>query len=222
MRNGATWVSDERKRPPARIGLIIATAVVAVLVIAMGVAWVSARRAMQVEVPGTDATVDLGKLQAAAKAIENSEAVTATDPDSLKAYLPADVGGFARTELKASSASAAGIEGSQAEARYTRGAASLKLKVTDIGQAGALAGLAGVVNVNSSKETATGYEKTGVIDGRMTQESYDRQAKSGEYSVLVGERFMVEASGSGVTMDELKAAAEAVGFSRLEAAAKKG
>lgn len=172
------------------------------------------------KLPGGEGSVDLGKLQAAAKAIENSEAVTATDPDSLKAYLPASVAGFTRTEVSASSASAAGIEGSQAEAQYTRGESNLKLQVTDIGQAGALASIAGAVNMKSSKETATGYEKTGVVDGRMTQESYDRQAKSGEYSVLVGERFMVEASGNGVTMDELKAAVEAVGISRLEAAAK--
>ena len=174
------------------------------------------------KLPGGEGSVDLGKLQAAAKAIENSEAVTATDPDSLKAYLPASVAGFTRTEVSASTASAAGIEGSQAEAQYTRGESNLKLQVTDIGQAGALASIAGAVNMKSSKETATGYEKTGVVDGRMTQESYDRQAKSGEYSVLVGERFMVEASGNGVTMDELKAAVEAVGISRLEAAAKKG
>lgn len=174
------------------------------------------------KLPGGEGSVDLGKLQAAAKAIENSEAVTATDPDSLKAYLPASVAGFSRTEVSASSASAAGIEGSQAEAQYTRGESNLKLQVTDIGQAGALASIAGAVNMKSSKETATGYEKTGVVDGRMTQESYDRQAKSGEYSVLVGERFMVEASGNGVTMEELKAAVEAVGISRLEAAAKKG
>ena len=215
-------------------GVVILVAIVISIVVAMVLGSVAtltgAGRGMMdgaqvsgtMKLPGGEGSVDLGKLQAAAKAIENSEAVTATDPDSLKAYLPASVAGFTRTEVSASTASAAGIEGSQAEAQYTRGESNLKLQVTDIGQAGALASIAGAVNMKSSKETATGYEKTGVVDGRMTQESYDRQAKSGEYSVLVGERFMVEASGNGVTMDELKAAVEAVGISRLEAAAKKG
>jgi hypothetical protein len=46
--------------------------------------------------------------------------------------------------------------------------------------------MASAFNVKSSKETATGYEKVGMVGGRMTQESYDRQARSGEYSVLVG------------------------------------
>lgn len=215
-------------------GVVILVAIVISLVVAMVLGSVAtltgagrgvmdgAQVSGTMKLPGGEGSVDLGKLQAAAKAIENSEAVTATDPDALKAYLPASVAGFTRTEVSASSASAAGIEGSQAEAQYTRGESNLKLQVTDIGQAGALASIAGAVNMKSSKETATGYEKTGVVDGRMTQESYDRQAKSGEYSVLVGERFMVEASGNGVTMDELKAAVEAVGISRLEAAARKG
>ena len=180
-----------------------------------------------VNLPGGQGSVDLGKLEAAskkmeaaAKAIESGDAGPVTDSDTLKAYLPASVAGFARGEVSASTGGVAGIEGSQAEADYAKGDATLKLKVTDIGQAGALASLAGAVNAKSSKETATGYEKMGVVNGRMTQETYDRQAKSGDYSVLVGERFMVEASGTGVTMDELKAAVNAVGLPRLEAAAK--
>ncbi|HEY0648792.1 Yip1 family protein [Phenylobacterium sp.] len=175
-----------------------------------------------VKLPGGEGSVDVGKLAAAAKAIESGESGPATDPEALKAYLPASVAGFTRGEVSTSSGGAAGIEGSEAEAEYAKGEANLRLQVTDLGQAGALAGMAGAFKVKSSKETATGYEKMGVVNGRMTQESYDRSDKSGEYSVLVGERFMVHARGSGVSMDELKAAVEAVGLSRLEAAAKAG
>jgi hypothetical protein len=56
----------------------------------------------------------------------------------------------------------------------------------------------------------------------MTQESYDRTTKHGEYGVLVGQRFMVHAEGDGVTMDELKAAVGAVDAGRLEGLAKAG
>jgi hypothetical protein len=179
-----------------------------------------------VKVPG--GTMDLGKLEEASKRMEaaakQAEAGTTTvaDPEALKAYLPASVAGFTRDEVSASSSGAAGIQGSEAEARYTKGEARLRLQVTDLGAAGALAGMASAFNVKSSKETATGYEKVGMVGGRMTQESYDRSAKSGEYSVLVGERFMVQASGDGVSMDELKAAVEAVGPARLESLAKAG
>lgn len=182
-----------------------------------------------VQLPGGAGSVDLGKLQeatekmeAAAEAIKSGEAPPISDPDSLKAYLPASVAGFTRGEVSGSTASAAGIQGAEAEARYSKGDANLRIQIVDMGQAGALAGMAGAFNVKSSKETSTGYEKVGVVDGRMTTESYDRAAKRGEYGVLVGERFMVQARGDNVSMDELKAAVEAVGLSRLEAAAKKG
>lgn len=180
-----------------------------------------------VKVPG-GGEMDLAKLEAASKRMEaaakqvEAGTATATDPEALKAYLPASVAGFTRDEVSASSSGAGGYEGSQAEGRYTKGDASLRLEVTDMGAVGALAGVATAFNVKSSKETATGYEKVGMVGGRMTQESYDRQAKSGEYSVLVGERFMVQAEGEGVTMEDLKAAVGSVDARRLEGLAKAG
>jgi hypothetical protein len=204
------------------VSLVIAmvTGAVATMTGAGAAALGGAQVSGNVKLPGGEGSVDLGKLQAAAKALENGDAGPATDPEALKAYLPANVAGFARGEVSTSSGGAGGIEGSEAEAQYAKGDATLRLQVTDLGQAGALAGMAGAFKMKSSKETATGYEKMGVVDGRMTQESYDRAAKSGEYGVLVGERFMVHARGDNVSMDELRAAVEAVGLSRLEAAAK--
>jgi len=179
-----------------------------------------------INVPGTG-SVDLGKLEAqakqaeaAAKQMQDGTAPPATDPKILQAYLPAGVGTFARTEVSSSSGGVGGVQGSGAQGVYTRGDASIRLEVTDMGAAGAIAGMAGAFNVNSSKETSTGYEKIGKVDGRMTQESYDRESKHGEYSVMVADRFMVQASGDGVTMEELKAAVGAVGLARLEGLAK--
>ena len=70
--------------------------------------------------------------------------------------------------------------------------------------------------------TRDGDEKVGKVDGRMTQESYDKSSQHGEYSVLVADRFMVQATGEHVSMDDLKAAVNAVGVSQLEGLAKKG
>jgi len=112
------------------------------------------------------------------------------------------------------------VNGSQAEGVYTRGENRIRLTVTDLGAAGALAGLVNAFNVQSSSESDGKYEKIGKVDGRMTQESYDREAKRGQYSVLVGERFMVAAEGEGASMDELKAATAAIGPARLEALIK--
>lgn len=172
-------------------------------------------------------SIDLGKLEeagrraeAAAARMESGEGVAAADPEALKAFLPENVAGFSRTEVSASGGGAMGIESSGAEARYAKGDATLRLQVTDLGAAGALAGMASAFNVRSSNETETGYEKVGMVGGRMTHESYEWQARSGEYGVLVGERIMVQANGDGVSMDELKAAVKAVDAGRLERLAR--
>ncbi len=57
-----------------------------------------------------------------------------------------------------------GIAGSHAEGRYTSGDQSFSLSVTDMAAAGALASLGGAMNMQSSKQTATGYEED--RDGR--------------------------------------------------------
>ena len=159
-----------------------------------------------------------------AKAVEagqaNSKTVTAVDPDQLKAFLPDSVAGLPRTELTAEKAGAAGISGSNAEAVYSKDNARITLTVTDLSAMGAFAGIAGAMGVQSSKETASGYEKVGKVNGRMTTEEWNRDSKSGKFGVLVADRFMVAAEGSGTSIDVLKAAVAAVGPDRLEGLAK--
>jgi hypothetical protein len=183
-----------------------------------------------VQVNGTN--VDLGKLQAsaaaaaaAANAMEtgktaNGKVVAAIDPEKLKALLPATVDGLPRTELNGQSAGAAGVSSSNAEAVYSKDSARITLTVTDLAAAGAFAGMAGAMGVQSTRETATGYEKVGKVGGRMTTEEWDNQSKSGKYGVLVADRFMIEADGSAGSIDDLKSAVAAVGPDRLEGLAK--
>ncbi len=178
------------------------------------------------------ATVDMGKLQATAKQLEaaanqmqsgttsSGAAIKPVAADALKALLPAAVAGFTRNEISGTTAGTAGLGGSNAQGVYAKGDSSITLSVTDIAAAGPLAGIASAFNVESSKETATGYEKMGKVDGRMTNEKYDRQTKGGSYGVMVASRFMIQADGSQVTMDDLKAAVAAVGPDRLEALAR--
>jgi hypothetical protein len=178
--------------------------------------------------------MDLGKLEAATKQMEaaakqmesgagpDGRTVVATDPELLKAYLPAGISGFARGDVSSGSGGVGGMQGSNAEAEYTRGDARMKLTITDLGAAGAFGAMANAFNVRSSKETADGYEKVGKVDGRMTTESFNKTSKHGEYSVLAGDRFMIQAEGDNVTMDELKAAVGAVDPRRVETLAKNG
>ncbi len=174
-------------------------------------------------------SIDLGKLQSATQQAEQqirqsqqaaqNGKINAVDPNVLKALLPDNVAGAPRTEISAVTAGAAGMGGSDAEATYQNGDTHITLKVADIAAAGGLAALAGAVNVQEDRETATGYEKVQTINGRLTTEKYDNQDKSGEYSVMVASRFLISAEGSGVTMDSLKAAVASVGPDKLEALA---
>lgn len=171
-------------------------------------------------------SIDLGKLEAASKRMEATQKAAAngdiklTDPEVLKTYLPGAVSGYARTGVSADSGGAGGMGASSAKGTYEKGDASLRVSVTDMGATGALAGMAGAFNVKSSHEENGRYEKIGKVDGRMTTESYDRNSKHGEYSVMVGDRFMVQAEGDNVSIDELKGAVASVNPGRLEGLAK--
>jgi hypothetical protein len=175
-----------------------------------------------VNIPG-QGSIDLGKLEAASKALEAAASQASegngpspTDPDILKTYLPVNIAGFTRTETRSSSGGIGGLQGSGVEGRYSRGDSSLSVEVIDLGSAGALAGMAGAFNLKSSSESATGYEKVGKTDGRLTRESFETEGRRGEYSVLVADRFLIQANGAGVDMSQLKAAVGAVGTDRLE------
>jgi hypothetical protein len=174
-------------------------------------------------------SIDLGRLQSATRQAEQqlrqsqqaaqNGKINAVDPNVLKALLPDNVAGAPRTEISAVTAGAAGMGGSDAEATYQNGDAHITLKVADVAAVGGLAALAGAVNVQEDRETATGYEKVQTINGRLTTEKYDNQDKSGEYSVMIASRFLISAEGSGVSMDSLKAAVASVGPDKLEALA---
>ncbi len=161
------------------------------------------------------------QMQAAGNGATVNGAVKAVAPDMLKTLLPAALpAGYSRTDISSESGSAGGMSSSHAEGTYTRGDSRITLEVSDMAAAGALTGLVGAFNVESSKQTANGYEKVGKVDGRLTTESYNNQAKSGKYSVIVANRFLVEANGSGVGMDDLKGAVSSIAAGQLEGLAK--
>jgi len=173
-------------------------------------------------VPGVG-TVDLGKLDDAAKKMQAASErgqtgnQAAVQPGALQALLPEQLGSYRRTGLSSASAGAAGIGGSTANARYENGDSNLHITVTDMAAAGALAAMGSALNVQSSRQTANGYEKTETIGGRMTSEKWNSQSGEGSFSVVVADRFMIEAEGKVPSIDTLKGAVNAVGLARLEA-----
>ncbi|MBC9033460.1 YIP1 family protein [Sphingomonas sp. JC676] len=184
-----------------------------------------------VTVPGVG-TIDTAKIDEAA---QRMQAVTdrmqkqqaavadgkapALPPEQLAAMLPASIGGWNRTATESSSGAAAGIGGSNAQATYTSGDKQFRLSITDAALAGAMGAMGEAMGVQSNREDADGYEKVGVVGGRMTTEKWQKSG-SGTYGVLYGSRFMVEAEGEAPDMATLKSAVGAVDAAKLESLAK--
>ncbi|RSU53721.1 YIP1 family protein [Sphingomonas koreensis] len=181
----------------------------------------SATMSGEVSVPGVG-KVDLSKLEEASKkmeaAAERAQTATPVDRQALAALLPASAGGWTRTALESSTASAGGMGGSQAEARYEANGQSVRLKVADLAAAGAFAAMASAFKVETSREDDQGYEKSGLIDGRYTMEKWNKSG-SGSYGVLLKDRFLVEAEGNVPDIGTLKALVGAVDAGKLEALA---
>lgn len=228
------------KSPPEKAtGYIIATIVAAVAVsMLVGVLSASLSRAVfgggimgaasgTLSVPG-GGTVDMGKLEEAGKKLEDATArmqsgqgKPAIAIDILKSLMPASLpGGLAQTSIESASMGAAGVGGSNVEAHYGSGDNEITLTVTDMGVVGGLAALGSALNVQSSKQDATSYEKVGKVNGRMTTEKYDSANKRGEYSTIVGDRIMVQAEGNAASIDAFKGAVAAVDIGKVEALAK--
>jgi hypothetical protein len=149
--------------------------------------------------------------------------VEALAPDRIKAFLPESVAGLARTEVSAERNGAIGMQVSEAEAQYSdAGGQSIRLKVTDLGGAAGLAALAGWANIEADRQTQTGYDKTYKSGGRMVHEQWDNGSNSGEYTLIVADRFSVEASGSAASVDVLKSAVSSIDLGGLEALRNEG
>lgn len=147
--------------------------------------------------------------------------VQPVDFHALKDLLPASIDGMQRSDASGQSGEAVGMKGSSATAHYANGAqGSLTLEVADIGSLAGLAGLAAKFNPNAEKETDNGYERTRTVNGQMMHQRYDRQSKSGEFGVMVGNRFAVTASGSNVSEATLTDAVKSVDIGKLLALAK--
>jgi hypothetical protein len=148
----------------------------------------------------------------------NGQTIDPVDKDVLKAMLPDSVASLPRTGTEASKSGVASMQISEADADYGDNQSKhVKLKVVDTAGAKMFGLAAAWAAVEVDRSTDSGYEKTGKVAGRPTHEKFDKTSQSGEYAVLIGERFLVEADGSNVDMAALKAAVAAVDPAKLEA-----
>jgi len=165
--------------------------------------------------------VATGKMVAAVTGGGNH--VEAISLDQVRAFLPDSLGDLKRTSISAQRNGAMGMQVADATAEYSDSSGhNITLEVTDSGGAKGLVAMASAMAPEEEKQTDHGYEKTHTESGRLIHEAWDTQSSSGEFSVLVGQRFTVKASGHTDSIDQLKQAVTSVDLAKLESMKDEG
>ena len=137
--------------------------------------------------------------------------------DQLKPFVPENFAGLPKTGSSAEKNGIAGLMVSKAQASYSDGAQKhVTLELSDTGGASGLMGLAGWIGVQGEKEDDNGSEKTEKVNGRLVHEKVSKRGGTNEFAVVLGDRFVVSATGRGVELGELKAAVGGLDLGKLE------
>lgn len=143
--------------------------------------------------------------------------------DQIRPFVPETFAGLPRTSTNAERTGFAGIMIARAEATYDDGAESnVTLEVQDTGGVSGVLGLVGWIGVEEEREDDFSVERTERIDGRLVREKQSKTGGAHEYGVGLGERFIVSATGRGVSLDDLKSAVSSLDLATLESMSEAG
>ncbi|MEO8012462.1 MAG: Yip1 family protein [Dokdonella sp.] len=151
--------------------------------------------------------------------------VEALAPEAIKPFLPERLGNFKRESMSTERNAAMGVQVSTGQASYVDANGSrLQLEITDMGGAKGIMALAGFAGIEQDRQTEYGYEKTYKQGGRLIHEQWDNSSRSGEFGIVLGDRFSVKLSGNGEGLDAniLKSALTSLDLAGLEALKDKG
>lgn len=196
------------------------------------------RDAVTISTPNGDLAINTAKMEAIAKKMEQAQASGDTAAagkaaaemlgslaggggvpmaaQDLKALLPETLGDLKRDSIEAQSNAALGIANSSASASYTNGSRRVRLSITDLGGASGLMTVAGWANMTMEKEANGHIEKVYKQGARTVREDYQKDGSRGEYTVVLENGVIVEASGDQADIAALKSAAGAVDLGKLE------
>jgi hypothetical protein len=137
--------------------------------------------------------------------------------EQLRPFIPETFAGLPRVSSSAEKNGIAGLMVSTAKASYGDGAdKDVTLEVVDTGGVSGLVGLASWANVQGEREDEYGSERTTRVGDRMIHEKLSKTGGNNEFSMVVAERFMVNATGRGVSLTQLKDAVSGLDLGRLE------
>ncbi|HSN21518.1 MAG TPA: Yip1 family protein [Usitatibacter sp.] len=145
-------------------------------------------------------------LGALGTALSGGKGVDPVQLDQLKPFVPEKFVGLARKDASADRSGVKGLMMAKAGATYAddEGKRRVELEVTDTGGAAGLMGLAAWMGVQGEHEDSHRREVTRTEGDRMVHEEVYKQGGRSEYTVVLGQRFIVSATGHGVDLDTLR------------------
>lgn len=174
---------------------------------------------------GGDATSGMDDLKGALDEMEKAvnrlqegsgEKVEVVDFRKLKELLPERIGGLKRVSAGGEKTGVAGIRVSQAEAEYEDGESKMEVSIVDVGgMSMALAGLATWSAIEIDRESDEEVERTTTLDGHKAYEKYNFKTKTGETSIIVDKRFVVNIKGQNIQREDLTRARKKLKLDRL-------
>ncbi len=150
-------------------------------------------------------------------ALSGGKGVEPVQLDQLKPLVPDKFAGLPRTDLRTDRSGVKGFMVAKAEGVYGgSGGKSVDLEVTDTGGAAGLVGLASWMGVQGEHEDSQRREVTREEGDRLVHEEVDKHGGPSQYTVVLGQRFVVSAKGRGVDLDTLKSGVNALDLAKLQ------
>ena len=152
-------------------------------------------------------------------ALSGGKGVEPVQLDVLKPFAPEKFAGLPRTDMRADRSGVAGLMAAKVESEYGEGDKTVQLEIVDTGGAAGLTALAGwaALGATSESETSDRTERMRREGNRMVHEEISKRGGTNTYSVILADRFMVSAEGSGVDIATLKSAVGSLDLAKIEA-----
>jgi hypothetical protein len=156
-------------------------------------------------------------LGALGTAMSGGKGVEPVQLDALKPFVPEKFAGLPRTSQNMDRSGVQGMMAAKIEAEYAdQGGKRVNLEVTDTGGAAGLMGMASFMGVQGERETDERIERTRKEGSRLVHEEVSKKGGQNQYTVVLAERFVVNAEGEGVDINTLKSAVNSIDLGKLE------
>jgi hypothetical protein len=155
-------------------------------------------------------------LGALGTAMSGGKTVEPVQLDALKPFVPEKFAGLPRTDIRTERGGVSGLMIAKAEGEYREADKRVQLEVSDTGGAAGLLGMVAWLGVQGEKEDANRRESTRREGTRVIHEEVDKRGGKSEYTVVLGNRFVVSAEGN-AEISALKSAVNGLDLAKLEA-----